>query len=121
MSDRTIRRQANAGRRCTVAERRAWVRYPAALEGVCYTPASAWGAFWKASIHDLSQGGIGLVLNEPFPADTVVAIELKSQRCESVRVFTARVRHVTSIDLGRWLVGCEFLRPLSKDDLAALL
>jgi PilZ domain len=121
MSEQTIRRQPKAGKKPTARERRAWVRYPSAQDGACYTPASEWGHFWKASIRDISRGGIGLVLDEPFSVDTVVAVELKSECGEAVRVLTARVRHITAAEDGRWMVGCEFLRPLDDDNLASLL
>jgi hypothetical protein len=68
-------------------------------------------------VQNISTQGIGLLLTEPVPADTVLEIELHGPTI--VKRF-ARVVHSTKQADG-WLVGCTLNSSLSDGELERLL
>jgi hypothetical protein len=100
----------------------------------------------RALLVDVSAGGIGILLESPLEAGTVLAFELKSEDGAGPMARVARVRHsrphpapdnapwlprASALSgffrrlVGRpartvgqaWLVGCEFDRPLSDSEI----
>ena len=70
-------------------------------------------------IRDVSRTGVGLVLAEPLPVDTLLAIRPEGAvRLE--RVTALRVRHATPLGTGGWLVGCSHAADLDPADMSAL-
>jgi hypothetical protein len=77
--------------------------------------------FDKVRVHDVSEGGIALLLRRaPEVGDTIYL-----QVCNSLLGFIydmpSEVRHVTHRKRGSWLVGLAFATPLSHDELATLI
>jgi hypothetical protein len=70
-----------------------------------------------AILQNVSTKGIGLLLTEPVPLETVLEIEVQGQAI--VKRF-ARVAHSTKQADG-WLVGCSLNNSLSDGDLERLL
>ena len=70
-----------------------------------------------AIVQNVSTQGIGLLLTEPVPAETVLEIEMPGQ---SIVKRFARVVHSTKQADG-WLVGCALNNSLSDVDLEQLL
>jgi hypothetical protein len=100
-------------------ERRAAVRHACDLEALSRPLDPATVINWGTTHVDVSRGGVGLVLCFPFKLGTYLAVDL--EHAKGVRTLLVRVAHVTDRSDGTWLVGCEFARPLSADDLNALL
>ena len=73
------------------------------------------GFSWGASIRDLSRNGVGLIVCFPFRSGTYLTVELKGS------TMLTRVVHVCDRNDGSYQVGCEFLRPLSEDELDRLI
>jgi hypothetical protein len=73
------------------------------------------GFSWGASIRDLSRVGVGLTVCFPFRSGTYLAVELKGS------TMLSRVVHVRDRNDGSYQVGCEFLRPLSEEELERLI
>jgi hypothetical protein len=103
------------------AQRRATVRYrcaPATLGRLfianSYQSLQAW-------VLNLSVTGAGLLLNHPVESDSWVLIELESPTTSLTLEVSARVAHATLQSDGSWLLGCAFARPLSNDELDAML
>lgn len=77
--------------------------------------------FWRfAKMIDLSQGGVRLVMNRGFPAETELLIEISSADAAFCRTTEARVVHSTEEASG-WIIGCAFQEALSEADLKLLL
>ena len=70
-----------------------------------------------ASVQNVSTHGIGLLLTEPVPAETVLEIEMHGKTI--VKRFV-RVVHSTKQPDG-WLVGCSLNSSLSDGELEGLL
>jgi hypothetical protein len=71
-------------------------------------------------IHDLSEAGIGLILDQALPTGTRLQLLLDSDAVARSWVL-AEVVHATPDRTGTWLVGARFERPLSPTELEALL
>jgi hypothetical protein len=76
---------------------------------------------WKATIHDISLGGIGLSLGRRFEPGTILSVELPTSTGGSIRILPVRVIHAKAAGLHWWTVGCAFVCPLGKEELQALL
>lgn len=74
-----------------------------------------------AGIHDISATGIGLRVRQPLKPGTVLILTLQSGDSRLSRPLPVRVMHATALADGDWLAGCQFVRPLSGQDLQALL
>ena len=103
------------------AQRRATVRYRCApatrgrlFIANSYQSLQAW-------VVNLSVTGAGLLLNQPVEADSWVLIELESPTTSLTLEVSARVAHATRQPDGNWLLGCAFAKPLSTDELDAML
>jgi hypothetical protein len=105
-----------------LTERRAWVRYPSDRDTFCQPGIGRKerDLWWQAQIRDISNAGIGLILNRRFTPGTILSVELPTTHSGSVILQLARVVHASPQADGRWLIGCEFAKQLSDDDLASL-
>ena len=74
-----------------------------------------------AGIRDVSTTGIGLRADQPLKPGTVLVIRLEKHDQKLSRPLPVRVMHATQQAEGDWLVGCQFVRPLSDKDLRELL
>jgi serine/threonine protein kinase len=109
------------------AERRAAVRYPLGVATDCAVEASLHDRQaeadhqWPAAVADLSCGGLALVMARRLERGTVVVVDLETAPGKLPRSLQARVVRVQSRGYGRWLVGCQFLEPLSPQELRDLV
>ena len=74
----------------------------------------------SAVILDLSAQGVGLLIARPLETGAPVHLRFSRAGAPPVAV-PARVAYCTGDDDGRWLLGCQFDRPLSDPQLDALL
>lgn len=103
--------------------RRAWVRYVSSQDAVCRTPGSR-DFGWLAKVRDISAGGIGLLMRHRFRPGSTLLIDVRNSLGNSSRVLPVRVVHATAVENEMeacWLVGCAFDRPLSDEELQAIL
>jgi hypothetical protein len=87
------------------------------LEGSLQPVLARDGSSWRAKIHDISQGGVGLALNRRFEPGTLLVIELEKPTQNVTRTVIGRVVHATPSQGNDWLVGCAFSGTLDDDDL----
>jgi hypothetical protein len=104
------------------ANRRRFVRYqcaPATSVRVCLreTAESGWQQAWALN---LSQQGIGLLFEQPPTVGQSLHLPLKTASGQILELL-AQVVHVTPHLSGGWLVGCQFQRLLSVEELESLL
>lgn len=106
----------------SATENRAWERFPCGLSTTCQPVAARGGNefAWPAQIRDLSQGGMGIILNRRFEPGTGLAIEIPETDAYPGDTLLCRVVHATRCD-GKWLLGCSLVSPLSEEELERLL
>ena len=75
----------------------------------------------RAWVVNLSKGGVGLTLSTPLPSGTPISIQMRGADLKQIFEFPAQVVHSTVQSNGEWMIGCEWLAPLSDQDLDALL
>lgn len=100
-------------------ECRVWERFPCDLATTCQ-PLSALtseGPQWTARARDISAGGVGLILRRRFEPGTGLALVLAGA---DAAVY-ARVVHVTALAGIGWMHGCQFVNPLTPEELNHLL
>jgi c-di-GMP-binding flagellar brake protein YcgR len=105
-------------------ERRAWLRLPTEQDVICHpvtsgpqrTPELA----WLGKVRDVSLGGIGLTINRRFEPGIELIVEL-SVKPRGVLNIPVRVVHATSDKKGLWIIGCEFIFPLSEEERQSLI
>jgi hypothetical protein len=105
-------------------ERRAWVRYDSSLSASCQPTGTLKDAGWAAQVRDISLGGLGLLLQHRFRPGTPLLVELKNAAGEVLRTVPVRVAHATPFLRGNnpcWLLGCQFVHPLTDAELKSLL
>lgn len=83
-------------------------------------PAEA-GPAPGAALLDISPHGAGLLISRRLTHNSKVILQLTRDRGPRPIVLSARVVYCADADNGRWLLGCEFARPLTTDELAGLL
>jgi hypothetical protein len=84
---------------------------------------SAWGrkdSKWTATITDVSQGGIRLILRRRFEPGSGLGIELPGGDGEEPYTVLAKVIHVRSLPNGAWALGCQFISELDEDEVQRL-
>jgi hypothetical protein len=74
----------------------------------------------SAAILDLSAQGAGLLIARPLPEGSTIHLLFTRAGTPPLTV-RARVAYCTDGADGRWLLGCEFERPISDDQLSPLL
>jgi serine/threonine protein kinase len=106
--------------RSVSAERRATVRFPSQVEGVCLPVGGEKAVRWTATIQDISAGGIRLLVRRRFEPGTVLAVEPHGLRPSRPSRLLARVVRVEPQARRRWVIGCAFSHRLSDDEVQAL-
>ena len=104
-------------------ECRLYERNPCAMPTSCQ-PASVSemnDLRWSATIVDLSQGGLRLILKRRFEKGTGLAIELPGTETRKPSVVFVRVVHVKNQGNGDWALGCKLISELSEEEMQSLL
>ena len=124
MAEQTIPFQTANPETCVKIDRRACVRFASQQAITCQpaTPVSTHPAStaWMGTVRDVSPAGVGLTMNRRFEPGSALIVELSTGHDGIVRR-RVRVAHATLENNGRWIIGCEFERPLSQEDVRTLL
>jgi hypothetical protein len=105
--------------RAVLAERRASVRHVCDQEVLSRPLEMPDSISWGAKVHDISRGGLGLLICYPFRPGTFLAIDLRTGEAPS-RTLLVRVVYAKDQADGSWFVGCEFIAPLTDTELDSL-
>jgi hypothetical protein len=100
--------------------RRAALRTRFTRGGTCRLVAPPDYRCRAAIVQDVSRSGVGLVLAEPLPVGSVLAIR-SAGPAGADKVIGLSVRHITPLGEGRWLLGCDHAQDLAPDEVRALL
>ena len=105
-------------------ERRAWLRIPCEQDVVCHAvtsgPQGEPELACLGKVRDISPAGIGLTMSRRVEPGTELVAEL-SVKPDASLLLPARVVHATPHKAGLWIIGCEFIFPLSEEDLQICL
>ena len=118
MAEQTIPFQAEQRQSSRPTERRAWVRFRSEQEVTCSTDEANTG--WLGRLQDISVGGVALALRRRFEPGTVLDLELET-KAGWPRRLSVRVIHAKQDRNDRWIIGCAFAFPLSKEELEDLV
>jgi hypothetical protein len=75
----------------------------------------------RATVHDFSATGIGLLVPAALPLGTTFVLTLQTAPQRLSPPLPVRVMHATRQADGNWLLGCQFVRRLTEQDLQGLL
>ena len=106
---------------CPSANRRKDRRHPWRYRGATKVLIRSTLQVLEAQALNLSLRGMGLVLREPLPVGTLVAVFPPKPQAARACALTARVVRNEARARDRWYLGCELLRPLSDGELGEFL
>ncbi|MGE3803344.1 MAG: serine/threonine-protein kinase [Gemmataceae bacterium] len=101
-------------------DRRVTVRFPSTRKGMCRTIGDD-EFCWAGKVHDISAGGLCLILSRRFEPATVLAVEVHATDHKFSHVLMVRVVRVQPHTKQLWNVGCVFARSLSEIEVEDLL
>jgi hypothetical protein len=79
------------------------------------------GPCCPARIWDVSRSGLALVVGHAYEPGALLAVVPEVLPQGLAPALEVRVTRVTPHGDGLWMAGCEFLTPLSEDELISLL
>jgi c-di-GMP-binding flagellar brake protein YcgR len=102
--------------------RRVTIRYPCGLATSTKLKIENNDPFRRVRGHNISQGGMALILEECPEVGALVNIRMKNRILNFSYDLSARIVHVAPTDNdGEYLVGLAFSRQLTLAELASLL
>jgi c-di-GMP-binding flagellar brake protein YcgR len=107
--------------RPATAEQRSWVRFPCDLEASYRLVRVTERNMTHAKVVDISASGVGLVVQRPIDAGSLLSIVLLAPKGKSSLKMLACVVRVTERPGDELLLGCNFIRELNDRELVALL
>jgi hypothetical protein len=96
-------------------DRRRWTRHPSNLQAVGWPKTQGSSGGWIAQVRDISEGGIGLLAPCRPRLGTVLQLQLRSPSLVDQKLIEAEVMFVSQDSAGGWILGCEFVTPLTQD------
>ena len=118
MQERTVFRSTSERVAPSGSERRVAVRCLCDQEALSRPDVVPPSLVWEGRVRDLAAGGIGLWFDRPFPPETTLEVEIQGR--PTLLPLLAKVVHVIPHEEG-WIHGCEFLEPLTPEQLEPLL
>jgi c-di-GMP-binding flagellar brake protein YcgR len=97
-------------------DRRVWVRFQSHLDISCEPAGPVQGERVQAQLHDISRGGIRLLLEDRVQEGDLLSVELPSEKGENCTVLACTVWVEPRGEAG-WLVGGSFSAELTDEDL----
>lgn len=98
-------------------ERRQSERLPTTLNTYCRLISLLGNDAWPAQVRDLSAGGVGLEIIQPFHVGTYLGLVLQDGATVVGNRLVVKVVHATRSKRGsRWLLGCQILLQLPIPD-----
>jgi hypothetical protein len=102
-------------------ERRHWYRYPCGPQIYCRLVIDGVVDFWAVRVHNLSTGGIKLMLDIPVPREKVVTVVLHNPACKYSCQRQVRIAYSHKVARIQFIVGGAFVKDLTAQEMQALL
>lgn len=105
-----------------VRNRRAHERFTVHLNAICEMTSVAGSAYYcTVTVISLSTHGAACISPRSFPRGTSLRFELANASRTIWHERHARAMHERPTGDSNWIVGCEFLSPLSEEQVRELL
>jgi hypothetical protein len=101
-------------------DQRSWDRFPCEAQATCRLVQHEAAAPQTAEVLNIAPDGIGLRLCSPVPIGALLSLDLYNHRGEAAFTIMASAVHLTNRGHD-WILGCNFLRELSEQELRALV
>ncbi len=105
-------------------ERRAWLRFPNEQDIICHPvtsgPQGEPELAWLGKVRDVSSAGISLSMSRRFEPGAELIAEL-SVKPDATLLLLVRVVQANPDKKGLWIIACEFIFPLSEEELQICL
>lgn len=105
----------------TLPERRRAPRYPSRAMILCRLAGAAAGDDLRVQVRDVSDTGVGLVLDRPVARGALLVLEFPATGSNAAHVACARVAHCSELPEGGHLAGCQLQSELTPDVLDAMI
>ena len=102
-------------------EKRAAERFPVNPQSTCDFASPVLEDFGPAKIRNVSTDGIGLTISQQVAPGMLMAINLKNPAKKFSKTMLTRVIHVSPQPGGTFIMGGNFLTPLSYEELCLLV
>jgi hypothetical protein len=107
--------------KAVLPDQRAWVRFPCDARASYRLVRSPESRPESARVLNISPSGIGLQANTAIDIGALLSLELSNAQGQDPLTMMASVVRVTPQAGGSWVLGCNFIRELSEQELQALL
>ena len=95
------------------ADRRRWIRHPSNLRAICSEAGQDYPDTWTATVRDISGGGIGIIAPCKPALGALLDLQLVSPNLADQTCLQAEVMFVSQQSAREWVLGCEFVAPLT--------
>jgi len=102
-------------------DQRSWVRFSSRLSAHYRTVGEPADAAHAARVLNISPSGIGLAAHPSVKAGALLNVDLHDKDGHMVRTILACVVHTAQRDGGDYVVGCNFIRELTEEELNTLV
>jgi hypothetical protein len=110
------------GKTMSRSDRRRATRHGCDLTSACVVISLVEPVLLPVRVKDISKTGVGLLMTARVAPGAFVAVKFQGRRLKEPRIVRARVIHATfKHDIRAWLIGCYFVEPLRKEELAILI
>lgn len=121
MSEGNIFGSTQPSAKLDAEERRSMERYICQRKTIVRVLARPGLQAFPAVVRDISELGIGLLVDQPCKPGTLLALRLRSRGARFSGVLAATVKHATLMPDGNWLLGCLLARNLTDDEVLGLI
>jgi hypothetical protein len=101
-------------------DKRIWMRFPCQLTAKIQKVGAALNPVHEARVINVSPSGVGLSVQTPIEAGTLLSVDLTNPAGERAKSILACVVHVTDHAQGDYSLGCNFIRQLQEDEWQGL-
>ena len=102
-------------------ERRQWYRYPCGPQIYCRLVIDGVVDFWAVRVHNLSTGGVKLMLDIPVPREKIVTVVLHNPARKYSCQRQVRIAYSHKVARIQFIVGGGFVKDLTAQEMRALL
>jgi hypothetical protein len=103
------------------SDRRAAERFPVTANTTCEFAAPLGEDLGPTRIKNVSTNGIGLLVSRPVQPGTMLTVAVVNKSKSFSKIMLVQVVHVTPSQGGTYLVGGQFVTPLTYQELTSLV